>query len=137
MRNKETMQSFLTAARDWERGYLRNYEKKHNYIWNKILKGGTTGLLQGIQMAMDRPPDSIPSKMMDGENLVNGEEAAVANTFVSFFRRKVEDLVETCKIESIINNGECGYHRWEPKLLHRNASQDNNGKPEGEKQFWF
>jgi len=79
--------------------------KQHNSIRNKILSAGCAGLWQGMKMAMDRPLGSIPNKMENGETLVIGEEA-VAHEFASFFRRKVEDIVETCQIESTINNGQ-------------------------------
>ncbi len=94
-------------------------------------------------MAMDQPLDTIPRKMTDGETLVNGEEG-VSYTFASFFRRKVEDIVETCKIEIVINNREhvklklssttenmlslMGTTTSSPKRLSR-----HNRKPEGEK----
>jgi hypothetical protein len=89
MQNEETTQSFLTAAKVWDRGFVKNYgQNKKNNIRNKILNGGSAGLWQGMKMAMDRPQDSIPYKMANGETLVVGEEA-VAHEFASYFRRKV------------------------------------------------
>ena len=79
--------------------------KQRSSIRNKILNGGSAGLWQGMKMAMDRPRDAVPNKMENGETLVIGEEA-VAHEFASFFKKKVEDIVETCQIESIINNGQ-------------------------------
>ncbi len=81
------------------------WTKQHNSIRNKILYGGSAGLWQGMKMAMDRPQDSIPNKMENGETLVIGEEA-VAHEFASFFKKKVEDIVETCQIENVNNNGQ-------------------------------
>jgi len=63
--------------------------KQHNSISSKILNGGSAGLWQGMKMAMDRPQDSIPNKMENGETLVIGEEA-VAHEFASFFKKKLK-----------------------------------------------
>jgi len=46
------------------------WKKELEKILSEILKVGSAGFWQSMKMAMDRPPDSLPSKMTNGENSI-------------------------------------------------------------------